>query len=385
MFLDPFSYLGIHHEKHSKLTHTRRTGGQELKQRYEQKAREIDTDGYWRVHDWNVQVIAAKTVKQDPDSWEKKAVEVGKVKEKRKRALDEAGTQSKYRKVKKETLKGGKDKKIENAHLSTKDHLTAPSEHLAKPINPYEGKDEALQLNEPIDDFLLRLRPSSTDTSHPWIFCANFHSGERSTAPDIAGFKQLGTRLLDTFSNKRKELERKFDPPKAEGVITRMMTNDRVDLEAEIMAAAKRCHLMSGKWMLFPTRDKVDRYWEAVVRWTVDGSLGTAAKVATRPENPSDPTQVICVYTKDITDREDIKRVLLELVRLKLAPAVTEAGAAAKKGNGRGKEFVKGQIWYKPDCYTWLEITSGNEYRIKPTLYGTASLLTGEDMRRLGR
>lgn len=355
-----------------------------MKQRYEQKAREVDADGYWRVHEWNVQVIAARAIKRDPELWEETGVKVEKARQKRKRAVDDSGRQRKHQKVKKEDSEGQK-KKIETIDSLTTNHPAAPSSKLTQPFNPYEGEPNALQLDEPIDTFLSRLRPSSSETSHPWIFCANFHSTSRPTNPDIAAFKQIGHRLLDTFATKRRDLERKFDPPQSEGVITRMMSNDRTDLESEIMAAAERCHLMSGKWMLFPTKGKVDRYWEAIVRGTVDGRLGTTAKVATRPEKPEDPMQVICVYTKDITDREDIKRVLLELVRLKLAPAVTEAGAAAaKKGVGRGKEFVKGQIWYKPDCYTWLDITSGNEYRIKPTLYGTASLLTGEDVRSLG-
>lgn len=247
-----------------------------------------------------------------------------------------------------------------------------------KPFNPYEGLETALQLDESIDSFLTRLPPSTAETKTPWIYCANFNTGQRPTTPDIAAFKQDGTRLLDTFLAKRAKLEAKFDPPKAEGVITRMMSNDRAQLENDIITTAKKHDLVNGKWMLFPTRDKVDQYWEAVVRGTVDGRLGTAAKVATNPEKVDDPSQVICVYTKDMSDVADVKRVLLELVRLKLAPAITDR--RFQKGTGGA---LRAQIWYKPDCHTYLDITSGNEYKIKPTMYGTASLLTFADVKVL--
>lgn len=347
-----------------------------MKQRYEQKAREIDVDEYWQVHEWNLQVIAARAVEKDPARWPT-AVDKGK----RKREDDNSdGKHQKNQNVKENQL--GKKRKLETMTKTTSSSTTnppaIPPTNPSEPFNPYEGETNALQINEQLTTFLSRLKPSTTEISNPWIFCANFNSGQRPTAPDIAGFKQVGHRFLDKILQKREELEAKFDPPKAEGVITRMMAADRANLESEIMAAAKRHNLTSGKWMLFPTRDRVDRYWEAVVRGTVDGRLGSAAKVATRPEKPEEPTQVICVYTRDVTDEADIKRVLLELVRLKLAPAVVEQGKGAKKG------FVKGQIWYKPDCYTWLGITSGNEYKIKPTLYGTASLLTEGDVQKLG-
>ena len=120
--------------------------------------------------------------------------------------------------------------------------------------------------------------------------------------------------------------------------------------------------------MLFPTAERVDVVWAKVVRGTVEGQLGIAAKVATKIGGKAeDEARLICIYTADFEDRKDIKRVLLEIVKMGLAEAV------ANGSTGR-------QIWYKPDCYTHLDLMSGNEYKIKPSLYGTASLLTKDDL-----
>lgn len=272
-------------------------------------------------------------------------------------------------------LKNEKRKKVKKEESTSTQELTLrPLD--SKPHNPYEGNPAALQLNESIEEFLEHLKPSSAENSVPWIYCANFKTDHRDTDANIPIFKQIGGRLLEKFLIKKQKLEKSFDPPKPPGVITRMLGPDRTTLEENIIYIAKEHGVVVGKWMLFPTADKVDRYWAAVVRGTVDGRLGISAKVATRPDNSEEATQVICVYTENMSDVADIKRVLLELVRLRLAPAMP--GPLPKGALGAG-----GQIWYKPDCYTYLDIVSGNEYKIKPTLFGTSSLLTVADMQRL--
>ena len=332
-----------------------RSGDKNLKQKYEGEVSATDTKDYWHIHDWNIQVIAFRAVARNPADWTPKGT-------KRKRKIQDDESAAKRMKTESE------DSKSQELSLRT-----LP----VKPYNPYEGSPAALQLHESIDDFLNRLKPSCGDTDQPWIWCANFHAEHRPTNENIAVFKQIGSRLLEQFAAKRHELETSFDPPKSVGVITRMMGTDRRNLEEGIMRAAKSNGVTCGKWMLFPTEDKVDRYWAEVVRGTVEDRLGIAAKVATRPDRPGgESTRVICVYTKNINDEADIKRVLGELVRLKLAPAIP---GPLQKGAG-----VNGQIWYKPDCYTYLELMSGNEYKIKPTLYGTSSLLTASDVRGLG-
>jgi Basophilic leukemia-expressed protein Bles03 len=75
----------------------------------------------------------------------------------------------------------------------------------------------------------------------------------------------------------------------------------------------------SGKWMVFPHVSDVDRVWSIIARATFDGQLGSSAKVATMKYNPNAikrDEKVICIYTYDSEDRDDVLRVLKELRRL---------------------------------------------------------------------
>ena len=332
-----------------------RSGDKNLKQKYEGEVSATDTHDYWHIHDWNIQVIAARAVARHSADWAPKGT-----KRKRKNQDDEPAA-----------------KRMKSESEDSKSQELSLRALPAKPYNPYEGSSAALQLHESVDDFLSRLKPSCVDTDQPWIWCANFQAEHRPANENIAVFKQIGSRLLEQFAAKRHKLETSSDPPKSVGTITRMMGLDRKNLEEDIMRAAKSNGIICGKWMLFPSEDKVDRYWAEVVRGTVEDRLGIAAKVATRPDKPGgESTRVICVYTRDINNEADIKRVLEELVRLKLALAIP---GPLLRGAG-----VNGQIWYKPDCYTYLELMSGNEYKIKPTLYGTSSLLRACDVQGSG-
>lgn len=69
------------------------------------------------------------------------------------------------------------------------------------------------------------------------------------------------------------------------------------------------------KWMLFIPPNEVNEVWAVVARATALGDLGTAAKVA---PNDGDAAQLICIYTEDFTDLEDIERVLRKLKDLGL-------------------------------------------------------------------
>ena len=91
----------------------------------------------------------------------------------------------------------------------------------------------------------------------------------------------------------------------------------------------------------------------------MEGRLGPSAKVSTGEDqrNPDSPP-VICVYTRDFTDVEDVKRVLQELVRLKLVPA--------------------GGIKYKSDAYTHLEIYARNEWGLPPIIYDSKDMMRGD-------
>ena len=72
----------------------------------------------------------------------------------------------------------------------------------------------------------------------------------------------------------------------------------------------------SGKWLVFVSKDRIDDLWGLVRQATEDGRLGASAKVSTVKPNPnaSNPDKgVICVYTYDWRDRQDVERVRAEL------------------------------------------------------------------------
>lgn len=104
-------------------------------------------------------------------------------------------------------------------------------------------------------------------------------------------------------------------PGKAKATITRKVAPLRKEVEGDLLEAAREKGCTSGKWMLFPTVEDVDYVWGTVAKGTAEGSLGTAAKVAAM-ENEAEgggQRRLVCVYTKDFGDAEDVKRVLVGL------------------------------------------------------------------------
>jgi hypothetical protein len=71
-----------------------------------------------------------------------------------------------------------------------------------------------------------------------------------------------------------------------------------------------------------------------------------------------DPTRLICVYTKDFTDVEDVRRVLHALIEMGLVAADMPRGIA-----------------YKCDAYTYLDIYAKNEYGLPASIYGSKEML----------
>jgi len=82
---------------------------------------------------------------------------------------------------------------------------------------------------------------------------------------------------------------------------------------------SERGHLKSGKWLVFVERDNVDKIWQKIKVAVENGTLGMAAKVSTARPNPlsiKPNIHVICVYTYDWTDKNDVMRVREELTKL---------------------------------------------------------------------
>lgn len=70
----------------------------------------------------------------------------------------------------------------------------------------------------------------------------------------------------------------------------------------------------TGKWMPFTAVDQVREVWAQIVEATEAGTLGWKAKVATKHEPGKEV--LICVYTKDYRDTDDLARVLAGLREL---------------------------------------------------------------------
>lgn len=56
--------------------------------------------------------------------------------------------------------------------------------------------------------------------------------------------------------------------------------------------------------------------WAKVARATADGDLGIAAKISPREE--PDRHRLVCIYTHDFNDKDDVARVLNQLKELDL-------------------------------------------------------------------
>ncbi len=79
--------------------------------------------------------------------------------------------------------------------------------------------------------------------------------------------------------------------------------------------ATPRC----GKWLVFAPMADIDSLWAKIKLATEEGRLGDSSKVATAVPNPNSTnpdSSVICVYTYDWQDEEDVRRIREELRKL---------------------------------------------------------------------
>lgn len=216
---------------------------------------------------------------------------------------------------------------------------------------------------EPIARFLSRLPPSTTEAGDvgPWIWMFNPHMPSKQNGDgDVPTLLRKGRELLQEYENESAVLREAHDKSgaKTTAALTRKLNPMRKELEKSILDLARETGVTHGKWMLFPTVDRVDELWGVVVRAMDKGELGDAAKVAT--DGGSGESRLICVYTHDFGDVEDVKRVVSKLVDIGLV--------------GKGPRSV----YYKSDAFTHLEINSKNEYGLKASMYSSREVLEGK-------
>lgn len=167
-------------------------------------------------------------------------------------------------------------------------------------------------------------------------------------------FMKRGRQLLNEYDAERDHIQHKF-AGEVQSVRTRKLDQPRKDLQHKLLELATTTGLTCGKWMLFPNSKEVAPVWSKVAEATAAGKLGMTSKVATF--NPSQHTSLVCVYTADFRNVDDVKRVLTQLADLGLCAA-----------QGR-------PIYYKCDAYTYLDINSKNAYQIRASMYSSCDML----------
>lgn len=235
----------------------------------------------------------------------------------------------------------------------------------------FENHPGAWQQNETVVDFLRRLPVAEPGTARvgPWLWVGNPNprSDQRDHCQeaDVDAFIEGGQTLLDAFSDDRTKLEDE-NKAKSAGAITRKLAPHKEQLEDSILSLAVRTGTTCGKWMLFPSSEDLPRTWRLVAEATAAGRLGPTSKVATYDPAKPDSERVICVYTYNFMNHDDVRRVLDELVEMNLC----------SKDSSRG-------IWYKCDAYTYLDLRSDNAYKIRVTLYGSKKTLSARGTETL--
>jgi hypothetical protein len=116
-------------------------------------------------------------------------------------------------------------------------------------FNPLEGRPDAWQLGEPVDDFIRRLPPVTTSIYQcPWIWAENPHRNPRdkSPSPRVDDFISRGTRLLENSLQIRRDLRQEgFRGHK--GVMNKQLNQESKALQQRIADLAKETHVLSGK------------------------------------------------------------------------------------------------------------------------------------------
>lgn len=144
-----------------------------------------------------------------------------------------------------------------------------------------------------------------------------------------------------------------------EGAMTDWAVHDSMGTCSAVAAQqiGRRWGLLSGKWMVFVNAASEGAIWPAVAKAVYARGLCHSAKIAAGPvmqRGKGEARRVICIYTNDFSDREDVMGVHRGL------KAVLRAAMPEHKW---------GTISYKPDIYTTLGIYYPNQWKIKPTLY----------------
>ncbi|RVX74781.1 hypothetical protein B0A52_01058 [Exophiala mesophila] len=361
-------------------------GNANVKSKYATYAAAYDPKRHWDINQWNIQVLAACSKEDQGIVRRKRGREPGD------QGMLVASPPAKVAKLNSEGIpntintRPTRDMVMrdssgrETSPMCLDTPATPPVACQAEPKKPqnyYEGIPTAKQLSETVPAFLKRLDPVTTQrtngSSGSFIWIANPYpapspSHNQTDTGDVAGFKKAGFDILNAYRQRKEEVQAS-NPSRAPGAITRMLRQLRPQLEQDLIRVAKEHHVMHGKWMLFPETSDVGRVWAIVAHATWDGKLGVSAKVATDGAGSAgsgpQTQRLICIYTHDFSDQDDVRRVVQNMKTL---------GLLRDEGSNGGFMGTK-TIYYKCDAYTHLDIDRGNEFKLKPSMYSSRDML----------
>ncbi|KAK7552502.1 hypothetical protein IWX49DRAFT_587205 [Phyllosticta citricarpa] len=288
-------------------------GDDETKAELEHKSATFTTRPYWSSHDQLLATVVQKTRANKPTTPPKR--------------------------------------KIEDKQPIVREEI--PNEQVEPPI-----ASNWYQSTETVDEFLKRMSPLDTVVEHtgfPWIWVQSPNSSAYNKhRPDEEAFCAKGQELLESYRQKKAKIERD-NPSASKGSVTSKLYRDRLKLKDDIEGLMLQTNMACGKWLLRPSIIDASRFWKQICLGVLDGRLGHTAKIATTSITKPENIRLICVYTKDCFDIEDMIRVLRALIEMDLV----------------SKEQP---IYYKTDAYTLLDIYSDNEYKLQASLCSSKNI-----------
>jgi hypothetical protein len=103
-----------------------------------------------------------------------------------------------------------------------------------------------------------------------------------------------------------------------------------------------RSNMKSGKWLVFADIKEIDDIWAKIKTATENGLLGGSSKVSTAKPNPNAVNKnkkVVCVYTYDYTDKDDVMRIREEMRKIGI---LSKIPYKTDKATLKGEYQVKG-------------------------------------------
>jgi hypothetical protein len=119
----------------------------------------------------------------------------------------------------------------------------------------------------------------------------------------------------------------------------------------------------ASQWLLFVPDEEAPGVWRKICHGVSEGRLGIGAKISTAAADGKE--RVICVYTKDFNDKDDVGRVVRGLQDMDLVP-----------------QNKRKQLWYKCDAFTYLDIMRDNDYGLRASLYGSDDFVVKTGARK---